>query len=165
MNEINAAERQKVAATNYADAEKIKVIKNAEADAESKYLAGVGVARQRMAIVDGLRDSVVHFSEAIEGSTSKDVMDLVLITQYFDTMKDIGAHSKGATVFVEHSPASVSEIAEQVRKGFLQTGNGRKLQMKRKPVPAPSKGKAKVDSSDDDVQSDSSEESLIKKGK
>ena len=43
-------------------------MKAAEAEAESKYLSGVGVSRQRKAIVDGLRDSVQTFSEAIDGT-------------------------------------------------------------------------------------------------
>lgn len=42
-------------------------VKAAEAEAESKYLSGVGVSRQRKAIVDGLRDSVQTFSETIDG--------------------------------------------------------------------------------------------------
>src|SRR3546814_178714 len=58
-----------------------------EADAESKYLSGVGVARQRKAIVDGLRESVVMFSESVEDTTSKDVMDLLLLTQYFGKLE------------------------------------------------------------------------------
>lgn len=57
-------------------------MKAAEADADSKYLSGVGIARQRKAIVEGLRDSVMHFSESVEGTNAKDVMDLVLVTQY-----------------------------------------------------------------------------------
>ena len=57
-------------------------MKDAEADAESKYLAGVGIARQRKAIVDGMKDSVAHFSSAVDGTNAKTVMDLVLITQY-----------------------------------------------------------------------------------
>jgi len=118
MNDINAAERMKHAASDKAEATKITLIKNAEADAESKYLAGVGIARQRMAIVDGLRDSVINFSRGVEGSSAKDVMDLVLITQYFDTLKDIGAKAGSATVFVSHSPSSVANIANQVNEGF-----------------------------------------------
>ena len=39
-------------------AEKIQVVKGAEADAESKFLAGQGIARQRQAIINGLRESV-----------------------------------------------------------------------------------------------------------
>jgi len=121
MNDINAAERMKHAASDKAEALKITLIKNAEADAESKYLAGVGIARQRMAIVDGLRDSVINFSKGVEGSSSKDVMDLVLITQYFDTLKDIGAKAGSATVFVPHSPSAVANIANQVNEGFTHT--------------------------------------------
>lgn len=58
MNEINASRRLKEAAEHKADADKIKQIKAAEAEAESKYLSGVGVARQRKAIVNGLQESV-----------------------------------------------------------------------------------------------------------
>lgn len=46
----------------------ISQVKAAEAEAESKYLSGVGVSRQRKAIVDGLRDSVQTFSETIDGA-------------------------------------------------------------------------------------------------
>lgn len=111
MNEINAAARLRVAANEKAEAEKILQIKRAEGDAESKYLAGLGIARQRQAIVDGLRDSVLAFSENVPGTSAKDVMDMVLVTQYFDTMKEIGASSKSSSVFIPHGPGSVRDIA------------------------------------------------------
>lgn len=120
MNEINAAARMRVAANEKAEAEKILHIKKAEGDAEAKYLAGLGVARQRQAIVDGLRDSVLAFSENVPGTTSKDVMDMVLVTQYFDTLKDIGASSKSNSIFVPHGPGAVGNIASQFRDGLLQ---------------------------------------------
>jgi len=120
MNEINAAARMRLAATEKAEAEKILQIKRAEGDAESKYLAGLGIARQRQAIVDGLRDSVLAFSENVPGTSSKDVMDMVLVTQYFDTMKDIGASSKSSAVFIPHGPGAVRDIASQIRDGQLQ---------------------------------------------
>jgi regulator of protease activity HflC (stomatin/prohibitin superfamily) len=120
MNEINAAARMRLAATEKAEAEKILQIKRAEGDAESKYLAGLGIARQRQAIVDGLRDSVLAFSENVPGTSSKDVMDMVLVTQYFDTMKDIGASSKSSAVFIPHGPGAVKDIAAQIRDGQLQ---------------------------------------------
>ncbi|TMW88456.1 hypothetical protein EJD97_018549 [Solanum chilense] len=120
MNEINAAARLRVAANEKAEADKIVQIKRAEGDAEAKYLAGLGVARQRQAIVDGLRDSVLGFSVNVPGTTAKDVLDMVLITQYFDTMKEIGASSKSSAVFIPHGPGAVSDIAGQIRQGFLQ---------------------------------------------
>ncbi|KAH0696678.1 hypothetical protein KY290_014062 [Solanum tuberosum] len=120
MNEINAAARLRVAANEKAEAEKIVQIKRAEGDAEAKYLAGLGIARQRQAIVDGLRDSVLGFSVNVPGTTAKDVLDMVLITQYFDTMKEIGASSKSSAVFIPHGPGAVSDIAGQIRQGLLQ---------------------------------------------
>ncbi|KAH9709392.1 Hypersensitive-induced response protein 2 [Citrus sinensis] len=120
MNEINAAARLRLAANEKAEAEKILQIKRAEGEAESKYLAGLGIARQRQAIVDGLRDSVLAFSENVPGTSSKDVMDMVLVTQYFDTMKEIGASSKTNSVFIPHGPGAVKDIASQIREGLLQ---------------------------------------------
>jgi len=117
---LQIAARLRVAAKEKAEAEKILQIKRAEGDAESKYLAGLGVARQRQAIVDGLRDSVLAFSENVPGTTSKDIMDMVLMTQYFDTMKDIGASSKSNAVFIPHGPGAVQDVASQIRNGLLQ---------------------------------------------
>lgn len=95
-------------------------IKRAEGEAEAKYLSGVGIARQRQAIVDGLRDSVVGFSVNVPGTSAKDVLDMVLITQYFDTMKEIGASSKSTAVFIPHGPGTVGDVASQIRDGLLQ---------------------------------------------
>ncbi|XP_020098132.1 hypersensitive-induced response protein 1-like [Ananas comosus] len=120
MNEINAAARLRLAANEKAEAEKILQIKRAEGDAESKYLAGLGIARQRQAIVDGLRDSVLAFSDNVPGTSAKDVMDMILVTQYFDTMREIGASSKSNSVFIPHGPGAVADIASQVRDGMLQ---------------------------------------------
>lgn len=130
MNEINTAERQRIAATDKAEAEKIMIVKAAEAEAESKYLAGVGISRQRLAIIEGLRESVVGFTDNVEGANTKDVMDLVLITQYFDTLKEIGAHGNSKTIFVPQNMEGGS-VSEQVRNGFMEaaqvnTGGGKK---------------------------------------
>jgi SPFH domain / Band 7 family len=52
MNEINAARRLKEAASHKAEADKTRQVKGAEAEAEARYLSGLGVARQRKAIVE-----------------------------------------------------------------------------------------------------------------
>uniref|UniRef100_A0A803LJW5 Band 7 domain-containing protein n=1 Tax=Chenopodium quinoa TaxID=63459 RepID=A0A803LJW5_CHEQI len=57
IKEINAAARLREATNEKAEAEKTQQIKKAEGEAESKYLAGLGIARQRSWIVDGLKDS------------------------------------------------------------------------------------------------------------
>jgi regulator of protease activity HflC (stomatin/prohibitin superfamily) len=119
MNEINAAQRQRIAAMEKGEAEKILRVKEAEAEAESKGLAGKGVADQRRAIVDGLRDSVGEFQKTVNGATPQDVMNLILLTQYFDTMKDIGAQSKSTTVFMPHSPGHVGDLTSQLQGAFI----------------------------------------------
>ena len=85
------------------DAAQVLSVKSAEAEAESKYLAGVGVARQRKAIVDGLKNSISDFTsnEQIKGASSKDVVDLLLITQYFDMLNAIGTRPDTLTVFID----------------------------------------------------------------
>ncbi len=97
MNDINAAQREQIAAQARGEAEKILKVKQAEAEAESKALQGDGVARQRQAIIKGLQSSVEQFKSAVEGSTARDVMAMVLLTQYFDTMREVGVHGQ-----VEH---------------------------------------------------------------
>lgn len=118
-----AAARMRLATNEKAEAEKIIQIKRAEGEAESKYLSGVGIARQRQAIVDGLRESVIGFSVNVPGTTAKDVLDMVLITQYFDTMKEIGASSKASAVFIPHGPGTVHDVATQIRDGLLQASH------------------------------------------
>jgi regulator of protease activity HflC (stomatin/prohibitin superfamily) len=87
MNEINAAQRMRVAANEKGEAERILKVKAAQGDAESKALQGKGIADQRAAIVAGLRDSVDEFQRSVPGTTAKDVMNLVLMTQYLEMLK------------------------------------------------------------------------------
>jgi len=119
MNDINAAQREQVAANARGEAEKILVVKKAEAEAESKALQGQGIANQRKAIIEGLQTSVEQFQKAVEGSTSKEVMQLVLVTQYFDTLKSIGENDKTNTLFLSHSPAAVKDVSDQIMESML----------------------------------------------
>jgi regulator of protease activity HflC (stomatin/prohibitin superfamily) len=119
MNDINAAQREQVAATARGEADKILVVKKAEAEAESKALQGQGIANQRKAIIEGLQTSVEQFQKAVEGASSKDVMQLVLVTQYFDTLKSIGESDKTNTLFLAHSPSVVNAVSDQILESML----------------------------------------------
>src|SRR5579872_6187306 len=119
MNDINAAQREQVAASARGEAEKILKVKQAEAEAESKALQGQGIANQRKAIIEGLKQSVEAFSKAVEGSTPKDVMMLVLVTQYLDTMKEIGCNDKSNTILMSHSPGAVTDLYRQMQDAVL----------------------------------------------
>lgn len=122
MNEINEAQRMRVAANERGEAEKILKVKQAEADALSKALQGKGIADQRSAIVSGLRDSVDAFQKSIPGTSATDVMNLVLMTQYFDTLKEIGASSKSNTILIPHSPGHLTSLTEQLRNAIIEGG-------------------------------------------
>jgi regulator of protease activity HflC (stomatin/prohibitin superfamily) len=119
MNDINAAQREQVAANARGEAEKILVVKKAEAEAESKALQGQGIANQRKAIIEGLQGSIEQFQRAIGSVTTSDVMQLVLITQYFDTIKSIGEMDKTNTLFLTHSPGAVKEVGEQIMQSMI----------------------------------------------
>merc|ERR1712178_438637 len=118
MNEINRQKRLRDAAMMAAEAEKIKLVKQAEAAADAQHLQGQGIARQRAAIIEGLKDSITHGTG--ETLSSDKVSELLLITQYFETLRDIGAQSRAQTVFVPAGAGGVSDIASQIRNGILQ---------------------------------------------
>jgi regulator of protease activity HflC (stomatin/prohibitin superfamily) len=120
MNEINASKRLKEAAKEKAEAEKIKVVKAAEAEAESKRLQGEGIANQRKAIIEGLKDSIEDFKKSLGVESAQDVMNLVLLTQYFDTLKDIGAQAKTNTLLLPHSPGGLASLQEQIRQAVVE---------------------------------------------
>jgi regulator of protease activity HflC (stomatin/prohibitin superfamily) len=118
MNDINAAQREQVAANARGEAEKILVVKKAEAEAQSKALQGQGIANQRKAIIEGLQGSIEQFQKTVGASTSE-VMQLVMVTQYFDTIKSIGELDKTNTLFLSHSPAAVRDISDQILQSML----------------------------------------------
>jgi regulator of protease activity HflC (stomatin/prohibitin superfamily) len=128
MNEINKQKRLRDAAMMASEAEKIRVVKKAEADCEAARLQGEGIAKQREAIVDGLKRSVTSGTD--ERLSSERVSELLLVTQYFETLKEIGANSKSNSVFIPHSPADgVKDISAQIRNGIMQGGAPGQMRM------------------------------------
>mgnify|MGYP001010031835 CR=1 FL=1 len=119
MNEINAAERMRVVAAEKGEAERILKVKSAQADAESKALQGKGIADQRKAIIEGLSESVDEFQTRITSSSAQEVMNLVLLTQYLDTLKEIGQTSQTNTILLPHGPGAVSELSQQIQQAIM----------------------------------------------
>ncbi|ORX87652.1 hypothetical protein BCR32DRAFT_324335 [Anaeromyces robustus] len=116
MNEINTAQRLRIAATEKGEAEKIMKIKQAEAEADASILHGKGIAGQRQAIIEGLGESVEEFVKQIPGTSASRVMDMVLMIQYIDTLKEIGGSSKSNVVFVPNTPGNVKDLATQIQE-------------------------------------------------
>ena len=119
MNDINAAAREREATVSRAETNKLLLVKQAEAEAESKRLQGEGIANQRKAIISGLKDSVEDFAKAVQGSTPQDVMQLVLMTQYFDTLKEIAANDHTNAILIPHTPNTLSDLFGQIRNALV----------------------------------------------
>lgn len=113
MNEINAAQRKRVAAQELAEADKIKIVTAAEAEAEKDRLHGVGIAQQRKAIVDGLADSIAELKEANVGMTEEQIMAILLTNQYLDTLNTFAAKGN-QTIFLPNTPNGVEDIRTQI---------------------------------------------------
>ena len=113
MNEINAAQRKRVAAQELAEADKIKIVTAAEAEAEKDRLHGVGIAQQRKAIVDGLAESIAELKEANVGMSEEQIMSILLTNQYLATLNTFA--SKGnQTLFLPNNPNGVDDVRTQI---------------------------------------------------
>ncbi len=112
MNEINAQKRNKVAAEEKGEAEKILRVKQAEAEATSKKLQGEGIANQRKAIANGLKDSV----ELLKGTgiSEREASAMIVITQHYDTLEAIGSKSKSNLILLPNSPGAATEMFTQL---------------------------------------------------
>ena len=114
MNEINAAQRKRVAAQELAEADKIKIVAAAEAEAEKDRLHGVGIAEQRKAIVDGLADSIKELKGANVELTEEQIMSILLTNQYLDTLNNFADKQGNNTIFLPANPDGVESIRTQI---------------------------------------------------
>mmetsp|Transcript_3351 Transcript_3351/g.7464 ORF Transcript_3351/g.7464 Transcript_3351/m.7464 type:complete len:119 (-) Transcript_3351:2141-2497(-) len=87
---------------------KISIVKKAEAHAEASYLSGYGTARERMMIVKGLKESAQSLGQ--DHSSFKEVMDIILVTQYLDTLAAIGTNE----MVLLHGPVEGFSIRDRL---------------------------------------------------
>merc|ERR1719401_1595370 len=120
MNQINAARRQRAAAIEQGEASKVLKVKDAEAHAESMYLSGVGVAKMRVAVANGFRESMEAMS--VGGLAPQEAMHLMVSTQYMDTLKDFAHNPNHSSIMVNHSPGAIADIEKQIKAGFMTVG-------------------------------------------
>merc|ERR1711939_116134 len=119
MNRINAAKRDREASVEKAEADKILAVKAAEAEAEAKHLSGMGTAKMRHAITDGFRGSIESMKSSC-GLKPHDVVHMMLVTQYLDTLKDFAATGRSSVMVPSSGRSNSTE--DQVRQGILTAG-------------------------------------------
>jgi regulator of protease activity HflC (stomatin/prohibitin superfamily) len=119
MNQINTNQRIKIANEFKGEAEKVITVKAAEAQKENKILQGQGIAGERLAIVEGLNKSITEFQAGVPGSDPMDVMRILLMTQWMDTLKSLGADARSKVIILPGDMNSVDNIYKQLTTSFI----------------------------------------------
>ncbi len=112
MNDINAAQRQREAAQALADADKIKRVTSAQAEAEAMEKTGRGIAAQRIAIAQGIKDSLETIKES--GVSEAEANELFLFTQWAEMMSDFAKEGKSSTVVLPSDFSQTRSMFDQM---------------------------------------------------
>ena len=127
MNSINAAQRQRVAAQELAEADKIKLVTNAQAKAEAARLDGKGIADQRREIANGLSEQMKTLKS--QGINNDQVMQLIMVTQYMNALESIGTSEGNSTIFLQGGADGASNVQQQmissIRAGMSTSASNR----------------------------------------
>ena len=92
-------------------------------------MQGEGIANQRLAIIKGFADSVEDFSKTLDNVSPIEIMQFVLLTQHYDTIKEIG--EKNSAIIVPYSPGSLQNLQQQLMEGNIMADELNKLSMDR----------------------------------
>jgi len=117
MSEVVASQQLMKAASNKGEATKIQAVKEAEAEKERKRLQGEGIALEREAIATGLRQSVEIIKQAT-GQSNVEIMAILTLNQYLDTMKSIGVTPNTKVLFLDSSAGKTGDLMKQFMAAF-----------------------------------------------
>lgn len=112
MNQINAAQRTKAAAQDLAEADRIRRVTEARAEAEAMEKAGEGIANQRKAIAIGIKDSLETIQET--GVSNEEANQLFMFTQWAEMMGEFAKTGKSAAVVLPSDFRQTSSMFEQM---------------------------------------------------
>lgn len=111
MSEVVASEQLRKAAENKGEATKIQAVKEAEGEKERKRLQGEGIALERRAIAEGFKESI-EVMQAATGHNAKEIMAVLTLTQYLDTMKGIGQSDNAKVMFLDSNLGTTSNLMQ-----------------------------------------------------
>src|ERR1700740_17179 len=98
-------------------------------------LQGEGVAAERRAIAEGLKESLQIIAQ--QGLDPKEAMALVALTQYTDMIRALGEGSNTNTILLPHSPSGVGDLMAQIRDGILTADAATEHQARPRAITAP----------------------------
>ena len=112
MNKINAAQRERAAAQDLAEADRIKRVTEAKAEAEAMQQAGEGIAAQRKAIAEGIKDSLEIIQET--GVSNSEANQLFMFTQWSEMMNEFAKTGKSNTVVLPSDFRETASMFDQM---------------------------------------------------
>lgn len=112
MNQINAAQRTKAAAQDLAEADRIRRVTEAKAEAEAMEKSGEGIANQRKAIALGIKDSLESIQQT--GVSNDEANLLFMYTQWTEMMTEFARTGKSSTVVLPANFKESSSMFEQL---------------------------------------------------
>ena len=112
MNQINAAQRTKAAAQDLAEADRIRRVTEARAEAEAMEKAGEGIANQRKAIAIGIKDSLETIQET--GVGNDEANQLFMFTQWTEMMNEFAKSGRASTVVLPTDFTQSAGMFEQM---------------------------------------------------
>lgn len=115
-NSVTSSAREKEAAKNRAEATRITLIAEAEAQKESKRLQGEGIAEQRTAIAKGFKEATEDISSQLGISNEMAVMMILQLNKY-DTLRD-ASNGKGTIIITDGSSDSEMRSMNQMAAGI-----------------------------------------------
>lgn len=125
MNDINAAQRKRAAAQELAEADRIKRVTEARAEAEAMEKAGEGIANQRKAIALGIKDSLETIQAT--GVGNDEANQLFMFTQWTEMMSEFAKAGKGSTVVLPSDFTQTASMFDQMLTASKAAG-GAKLE-------------------------------------
>lgn len=90
-----------------------------EAQKERDGILGRGISEQRQEIVNGLKGSIDAFTGEVSGVNARDVLELVLVTQYFDMLKDVGCSDNSKVIFTPGNEGATGDVRDAMLQGKL----------------------------------------------
>ena len=125
MNDINSAQHKRAAAQERAEADRIKRVTEARAEAEAMEKAGEGIANQRKAIALGIKDSLETIQAT--GVGNDEANQLFMFTQWTEMMSEFAKAGKGSTVVLPSDFTQTASMFDQMLTASKAAG-GAKLE-------------------------------------
>ena len=103
MNKVAEAQREKEAATNQWEAEKIKLVKNAEADKEAKILIWEWIAWQRKEIAKWFKEAMDRIKKSDDTLTWDKVLQFLIDSTRIETLGNIWEHANSRLIYLNEN--------------------------------------------------------------